>query len=128
MTNSKYRRQINNARRIIAAKGTFCTWTKEGVDSSSTLPPEMQNYAEPTAFTGTPIVFIPATRKEMFTAVLEALGAYVSNQDIGIIPGDVPFSPANGDNVAINGEERYVDRVNKVAPDGVAIIYEITFK
>ena len=125
---TKYSRQRTVARRLITKFGGVCTWTKEGADTSSTLPPEMQPLAEAIIYSNIPIVLIPATRKEMFSEILGVLTATIKDQDVAYIPGDVPFTPANGDDVTIDGLIRYVDRINKIAPDGTAIAYEVTFK
>lgn len=125
---TKYSRQIATARRMITKFGGVCTWSKEGADTTSSLPPEMRPLASAVTYPGIPIVLIPATRKEMFSQILHVLTSTVIDQDVAYIPGDVPFSPANGDDVIINGETRYVDRINKIAPDGTAIAYEVTFK
>ena len=127
---TKYLRQINRARAVIAKKGTTVTWFKPGepVDPDD-LTPEYSQLNEGKAYPGVPAVFYPATATSQYTNVFQPLIDSAGELTICCIPGDVPFIPEQGDGVLLQlGDLRHVDRINKIAPDLMPIIYEVNFR
>jgi hypothetical protein len=127
---TKYGKQIARARKIIASKGTTVVWFKAGepVDADDQTP-EYAELGEGKAYADIPAVFYPANATTQYTNVFVPLLGMAGENSICCIPGDVPFIPQYGDGVLIaEGDLRHVDLINKTAPDGTAIIYEVSFK
>lgn len=127
---TKYSRQIRSARATITRKGTTCTWYKAGLPVDANDPtPEFEEVADQAPFPNTPIVYYPQKRLNQATNQYEVVMLGDEVQRFGLIPGDVPFVPESGDAVKYSdGELLHVDTVNTTAPDGTAIVHEVSFK
>lgn len=124
----KYLRQIAAARKMIAAKGTIVTWYKAGQADVTDPTPEFPELADAVGY-DVPFVLYPITNlrdgsitydKDLQTGVQALYGA---------MPGDVPFTPEDGDAVLLPGNNLvHVNYINITQPDGVPIVFEVGFK
>ena len=130
---SHYIRQRARARALIVNKGTTCTWYKQAdADSSDDTSPEFPTDETQLQYT-VPIVFYPANRQSMLTVMEIMKTGQVSDQLLGVIPGDLPFKPSIDDAVLLTYGDGttglfHVATINTTQPDLLPIIYEVTFK
>ena len=130
---TKYARQIKSARATIIRKGTTCLWSKDtDVNTGDDTSPEFPSNDAPTVYS-TPIVLYPSTRIELATAIASIMNGSFKTQLLGLIPGDVPYTPEIDDAVKFTNPDAstfilHVADVNTVQPDLYPIIHEITFK
>lgn len=128
MAITKYSRQIARARKSIARKGTTCVWFKAAQDVDPADLPEFQDMTEPVQYPGIPIAFYPQSRLNLQTVLAVALTGSYTDQLFAVIPGDLPFTPVQGDKVVVAGQTLHVDTLNATQPDMVPIVWEVSFK
>lgn len=128
---TKYSRQIRAARKLIARKGTTVVWFKQGAPVDPDDPtPEFSELGEGVPFPGIPAAFYPLSSTSSQSDQYVPVFAESARNLYCVIPGDLPFTPENGDAVMLDGPENilHVDKLNVTAPDGIPIIYEVSFK
>jgi hypothetical protein len=127
---SAFNRQIATAVRLIAKYGATCTWTKRGDDTTpDASKPWKTAAAEPTPYT----VKIAMCRKGG-SGWAYALIRLIQGTDVPagkpkalLAAGNLAFTPDSTDVVTLNGAKMKVETIDPIAPDGLPIIYIITF-
>ena len=121
-------RQIATAKRLIAKNGRLVIW-RVILDGTMVDPlkPWEPGAAQVTDYPDTPIVFLPTGYKGETTLFRSKTGEQ-SSGTFQILMGAVPFEPSNKD-VIIDGSIEYrIDYIDKLAPNGDAILYTIVIK
>lgn len=114
-----FTRQLDTAKRLIAAKGETCTLYKPSVETDSETPWYDSNTDAPIAHT----VVIVWTRGTMdprqdVDIPSETIGGLIAGKDLAV-------TPQYRDVIArTNGDVYYIFRITQISPDGPAILFK----
>ena len=121
-----YDRQITSAKRLIAKQGQSATWQQivDGAPADSSKPWLPGVAAD--VFNSVSMVFLPdsQTNREFIRLLT---GTEVPTGSLTGLMGAVDFDPAIKDVVIRDGETLSVQKIDKLAPNGDAILYTIWF-
>ena len=122
----QFDRQIATAERLIKKYGQAVIW-RQIVDIPNTDQPWKAS-AQTTVEQPVTIAFIPMTReyKEMF--VFKDKTEVTSGFVVGLMKGNIPFTPGPKDVVVRNGKTYDIETLDPLSPNGQQILWTMIFK
>lgn len=125
---AQFDRQIATAQRLIKKNGQQITWRKIN-DATPADPDAPWNGGTQTVVEKQPFIcFVPA--KDSSTRIFMAYlaGTEVKTGRLAGLMGAVDFVPDDKDIVVRDGVELRIDSIDKLSPNGQAVLYMIEFK
>ena len=119
-------RVIATAKRLIAANGEACTWTKPAPEAPGSDPWRDDREGAPEAHNVSIAFFSPKDLGRGSEAFLAAIaGTEVpAGTEIGIMSGGQPFEPLASDElVRSDGKRANITTIDRLAPSGVPLLY-----
>lgn len=125
---TKFRRELITAQKVVQQKGIQVTWTKISLDPASDFA-QWPDSLTPISFDGVWAVFYPQTRQNLESMIADAINNSTKDNLFCIIAGGLPFTINRGDRVVLpDTTVRSVTDINITQPDYVPLVYEVTLE
>lgn len=123
-----YDRQIQSAKKQIAKKGQAVIWRiVENGNPSNALEPWKPTQPSSQVEHAVQICFLPLDKETKKWLVRSRDVETSTSYELGLMPS-VGFEPSLKDTVLRSGVELRIESLEKIAPNGEAILYKIVFR